>query len=292
MRQIDTYFSFEPTTPLHHYTGIGMLLELGKETEPERAKELWASNVNYLNDSQEISHAKDVMRYVTAPARLAFAVGGDHLWFVEAFREWLPMALSKPFDMFIFSLSEHRSLLSQWRSYTPHGKGVSISFSTALIREIATINVLKIGQCIYELEAQRTLIESLIESLWITWQNRHSGRPASPEVVSRYFDEHRYQILQVLALIKHEAFKEEAEWRLISRSEPAVHDVCYRQAEGASLLTPYIKLKLPVRNYLFESVTLGPTPHQDLSLMALKGFIDKTRLSANVYLSEIPFRKW
>jgi hypothetical protein len=292
MRRIDTYFSFEPTTPLHHYTGIGMLLELGKETAPGQAKELWASNVHYLNDSQEISYAKDVMRYVVAPSTIAFAAGGDHLWFVEAFREWLPIALSKPFDMFIFSLSEHRSLLSQWRSYTPHGKGVSISFSTALIREIATVNVLRIGQCIYELEAQRNLIESLIESLWITWQNRNQDRPAAPEVIHRYFDEHRYQILQVLALIKHEAFQEEAEWRLISRSEPDVHDISYRQAEGASLLTPYIKLKLPVRDNLFDSVTLGPTPHQELSLAALKGFIDKTRLSVNIFPSEIPFRKW
>ncbi|MGZ5198247.1 MAG: hypothetical protein ACXWC4_00620 [Telluria sp.] len=103
---------------------------------------------------------------------------------------------------------------------------------------------------------------------------------------------HRHQILRVLTRIKHDAFEEEAEWRLISRTERGIHEFHYRQADGASLLTPYIRLKLPIREYLFECVSLGPSPHQSLSIAALRGFIEKAKLSLNVYASEIPFRKW
>ena len=290
MRRIDSYFYFEPEVPLHHYTGIQTLLALTPNPPGQKQPSLWSSHVSYLNDSQEILHAREVMRFGAVPAMLAFGHPQD-MWFAEEFGKWLDNTLATPFNMFIFSLSEQPNLLSQWRSYTPHGKGISISFSTELVREIAHINALKIGKCLYHHEQQRELISSLIESLWITYRNLGNDH-ASPMSLHGYFDEYRHQILQVLALIKHEAFNEEAEWRLISTVDLDPNNIHFRQAEGAALLTPYIKLTLPEKDFKFQSITLGPTPHGTLSCAALQAFSTKSKLTHNIFESGIPFRRW
>jgi hypothetical protein len=290
MRKIDQYFYFEPTVPLHHYTGIGTLLNLIPKPIDQKQPVLWASHVSYLNDSQEVRHAKEVMRYVSGPANRVFAEN-SYVWFLNMFDSWLQDTVTASFEMYVFSLSEQRSLLSQWRSYTPHGKGVSITFSTALIREIAHLNHLKIGKCLYTIEDQRDLIESLIESLWVTYTN--SDFELDNEATAHaYFDHYAEDILQVLALIKHEAFEEEREWRLISNANAFAPDVKFRQADGALLLIPYTEFKLPVKDNKFDAITLGPTPHRELSLGALQSFAAKSRLTLNVMESEIPFRKW
>jgi hypothetical protein len=290
MRRIDSYFYFEPQVPLHHYTGIQTLLALAPTASGQKQPCLWSSHVSYLNDSQEILYAREVMRYGAIPAMMAFG-HPDDMWFAEEFGKWIDITLAAPFNMFVFSLSEEPNLLSQWRSYTPHGKGVSISFSTELVREIAHVNKLKIGKCLYNHNEQRDLITSLIESLWITYRNLGRGNQDRADM-QRYFTEYRHQILQVLALIKHEAFKEEAEWRLISNVDMDPALIHFRQAEGAALLTPYIELTLPIKDFKFQSITLGPTPHGALSFAALQAFAAKTKLSANIYESEIPFRRW
>lgn len=290
MRCIDSYFYFEPRVPLHHYTGIQTLLALAPAPPDKKQPSLWSSHVSYLNDSQELLYAREVMRYGAVPAMLAFGNPGE-IWFAEEFRVWLDATLAAPFNMFVFSLSEQSNLLSQWRSYTPHGKGISISFSTELVREIANINLLKIGKCLYNHNEQRDLISSLIESLWITYRNLGRDKQDRADI-QRYFTEYRHQILQVLALIKHEAFQEEAEWRLISSVDMDPAQIQFRQADGAALLTPYIELMLPVKDFKFQGITLGPTPHGTLSYAALRAFATKTKLTANVYESEIPFRRW
>ena len=289
MRKIDQYFYFEPTVPLHHYTGIGTLLNLAPKLSEEETK-LWASHVSYLNDSQEVRHAKEVMRYVLGPANRVFGGDNTYLWFLHMFGSWLEDTMTSSFDMYVFSLSEERSLLSQWRSYTPHGKGLSITFSTELIREIAHINHLRIGKCIYILEEQRELIESLIESLWVTFTN--SDHDQNEVTAHAYFDNFAEDILQVLALIKHHAFQEEREWRLISNANAFAPAVKFRQADGALLLVPYTEFKLPIKDNKFDAITLGPTPHRELSLAALQTFTKQAKLTLSVMESDIPFRKW
>jgi hypothetical protein len=58
MRQIEDYFVDSIAQDLYHYTSADSLLGIAK------SKALWASNVYFLNDSSEITHACDVLNDV------------------------------------------------------------------------------------------------------------------------------------------------------------------------------------------------------------------------------------
>lgn len=284
MRQIDHFFYDTPDRPLYHYTGIGTLLGLAD------VRELWASHVFYMNDAKELAQAYDAIMDYARPPMFVFG-GPEAVNFYDQFEAWMRLSFKKPADLFIFSMSEEQSLLSQWRSYTPHGQGVSIQFLPALVQDTATRNQLRLGECIYTRDGHRELIGSLLEKLWTTCRQRELPQQESPEYFS-FFDGFQNEIVQVMALIKHEAFAEEREWRLISSVQAEVTKICFRQGEGASILKPYVKFSLSDQPDLFNVVLLGPTPHQDLALHALRVFLNKTRLCNNVHPCEIPYREW
>lgn len=287
MRQIDSYFYDSPDEPLFHYTGMPSLDGIAK------SREVWASHIYYLNDSKELLYACEVLGDALLEPSLVFGQEDTpRNRFLRDLKAWSEQMASHPSNLFVFSLSTQRSQLSQWRSYTPHGKGVSIAFSSGLVREVALSNEMRLGKCLYDYPSQLMLIEGLVGLLW----ESACQRPVPGPLKFAYyplFEEFRTQIHQVLALIKHEAFSEEQEWRMISRvlptSSPLIH---YRPGEGASLLVPYIKLAIGKHDYPFDLIILGPTPHEMLAEHALGGFLRSSKISANLETSRIPFRKW
>lgn len=283
MRELDDYFFDTPDKNLYHYTGIGTLLGIADK------RELWSSHIYYMNDAQELKEAYRAMERLQSP-NFVFG-GGNKPQFLSQFRAWMKQCVSQPADFFIFSLSEKQSLLSQWRSYTPHGKGVSICFSPKLVQEIASENNLKLAKCVYTLPEQCELIEVLLNRLWKRHE-QENVRLTDPPDFFPFFDKYKDEVVQVMALIKHDAFVEEHEWRLISKVRQVDSEVFFREGQGASMLTPYIKLKLRQTGQLFDFVVLGPTPHQELALHSLQSFLQARGLSNFAVPSEIPYREW
>jgi hypothetical protein len=101
-------------------------------------------------------------------------------------------------------------------------------------------------------------------------------------------------VLQVLAIVKHSAFHEEREWRIVSPYFPryTVPEVRFR--EGASMLLPYIQLSLPpeAAAIWFDEVILGPSGDASLSFSALSAYLSNRGLCKKTVNSGIPFRKW
>jgi hypothetical protein len=91
--------------------------------------------------------------------------------------------------------------------------------------------------------------------------------------------------------MKHRAFEEEREWRLVLRLHSAASPRVRHRA-GHSMLVPYIPVAvgtnarpLPVRN-----IVIGPTPHSDLETEAVKGLCRQCGIRADVQKSGIPYR--
>ena len=118
MRTIDQVFSQKPQSTLYHYTGIGSLMGIVD------SKVLWGSHIYYLNDAAEIVFASRLLRELVNERFLSAT--SDKKDFLRQFYSWLESFTSTPYHLFIFSLTEEGNLLSQWRSYTPHGKGVRL----------------------------------------------------------------------------------------------------------------------------------------------------------------------
>lgn len=290
MREIDSFFCAEADRTLYHYTGVGSLTGIAK------TKSIWASNVYYMNDSAEITHACDVLEDVLLP-RMAFGdPNSTEVEFLKQFKSWVSACRTTTFNIFVFSLSEVASLLSQWRSYTPHGKGVSIGFHPDALNDLAQSSQLRIAKCLYEREDQEKAIKSLIDKLLITFRQELPTIDTTKEPLSQcyhpFLEKFRNDVLQVLSIIKNEAFKEEREWRLISPYYPKYTLPVIKFREGASMLVPYIELKFGESRPIFEKVILGPSPHQNLSMSALSMFLSNQNLCNQTVNCGIPYREW
>lgn len=294
MKKIDEFFELPPKKTLYHYTGIGSLLGI------EQSESLWASSVYFLNDGEEIVYAQKLLIKLIKEKE-AHGIEAD---FLNQFIEWVKPFNNIPYNMFIFSLSEEQNLLSQWRSYTPHGKGVSIGFSPMAVKNIIKENKLKIAKCRYDNDEHSEIMNILLERMLHTFRNSHPRLDTSKEPHNqeyhKFLEQFRGDILQVFSTIKHPAFKEEKEWRLISKYYPSyvVPEIKYR--EGASMLVPYTEFRIQrwhdkkehAHSVYFESVCLGPSQHANLSFNALQNFLSNKKISHVTVNSNVPYREW
>lgn len=299
MRTIDDFFNEKVTMPLYHYTGISSLMGIAE------SKKIWASNAYYLNDGEEIIYAHRILQKVINE-RIEKESDERVNNFLSQFIEWLKPFSSAGFNIFIFSLSQEMNSLSQWRSYTPHGKGINLGFSPEIIEKISDENELKVARCRYKPEEHNEIMEALLEKMLETFDGCSDdlntsvkSKPPGQEFHS-FLEDFRGDILQIFSIIKHPAFEEEKEWRLISLYHPeyTVEKIKYR--EGASMLVPYIELAFDrwhvsdrhTNSSFFESVCLGPSQHENLSYNALQQFLSNQKISFLSRPSRVPYREW
>lgn len=290
MKALDDYFSSARAT-LYHYTGIGSLLQIVE------SKKLFASHAYYLNDAQEITHASALLGDVLT--RYEGCGDSQETEFLGEFAQWLQSIRQEQYGIFIFSLSEQKSLLSQWRSYTPHGKGVSIGFSPEFINDLLTETGFRLAKCVYDYNEKRALASALADKMFISFRQRRatldlSNRPKDKRYFS-FLEEFRGDLLQVFAIMKHQAFQEECEWRIISKYYPNFHSANLHFREGASMLMPYIEMPFPedqVDKKIFDKVVLGPSQNQNLSTTALASYLSNQRVCDLTLNCGIPYRKW
>lgn len=278
---LDDHFSVSADKPLYHYTSLSSLVGIASK------RELWASHVYYLNDSKEIIHACELLDK-TLDDQSIFDSDIRRSRFFEYLRRWVGELKNRRFHLFVFSLSEERSLLSQWRSYTTHGKGVSIEFNAELVKQLAFDNKLRLGRCLYNEVEHHELLAKVVQYLLDRFEN-------CPNIEDEYldyaqlFDDYHDTVLSALCLIKHSAFSEEKEWRLIMSSEFAYPQVSYR--EGSTMMIPYVPLKIGAGR-VFNSILLGPCENTELALYSMVGFLGSHEICKAVAPSYIPYREW
>jgi hypothetical protein len=263
MRQVSNFFYNEVESTLYHYTGVKSLLGIAG------SKSLWASNIYFLNDAKEIVQACEILTQLLSDEVIRNRPQ-EQFEFLSQFRDWLEGCARGTFNVFVFSLSEEPSLLSQWRSYTPHGKGISIGISAPTLNALIAKEDLKIARCLYSYLEQQELLESLVEKMLLTFAKEfHSIDTTKAHPSQKYhpfLERFRGDVLQVLSIIKHQAFSEEKEWRLISPYYPNYSDPEIKFREGSSM--------------------------QNLSFSALSMFLSNNRLSNQTENSQIPYREW
>lgn len=294
MQQINEFFPSKATQTLYHYTGVSSLMGM-KESNC-----LWASSAYYLNDAKEITHACEVLESVLRPRFIFGDMKESENIFLKEFQAWINEFKNPGFNVFVFSLSEESNSLSQWRSYTPHGKGVSIGFSPERLNTITKNSNSILAKCIYDKATQENVMKGLVNKMLnkfrLDFPMENTPKSSPPRLpYSFFFEKFQSEILQTLVIIKDSAFEEEREWRLISRCYPNIPNVPEPEIkfrEGASMITPYIELKFGESKPVFENIILGPSPHQELSMYALGMFLKGTELSDYYENCCIPYRKW
>jgi hypothetical protein len=285
VRDLGELFSHPPEGALHHYTSIDAVLGIAQ------TKVLWASNAYYLNDSSEIIEAINFVRRVAE--KVSHKLPADESELLRQLHAWLPR-LERPHGIFVVSLSERWNDLKQWNSYTPFGKGVCLSFYPESVRDIAANAKFRFAKCVYAKEEKEQRAKLVIEKTIESWRNGFDTTKNGPKDQTFYpmFERLKGQFLSVFATLKHKAFKQEREWRLISEYIPSDTDKRLSFRAGSSLLVPYIQVSLQSRTTLIDEITLGPTEHINLSMSAMGSLKSRYGLANVLRSSTIPYREW
>jgi DUF2971 family protein len=149
---LDSLRSERPASPLYHYTSPAGLLGIIE------SKSLWASGIQYLNDTAEFKHAAAI-----AHDLLTQYLENENDPFKDLYRlllrggdAYLDSAV------FVCSLSEAKDKLSQWRAYCATGGGFSIGFDAALIERQAKKQDFQLLKCEYDPDKQKAICAALI----------------------------------------------------------------------------------------------------------------------------------
>src|SRR5882762_3235192 len=207
-----------PPPRLYHYTsqkGLSGILS---------SKTLWATRVQFLNDSTEFAHAVELWK---AAVRLRVQRLESDDVIPEKIRievKDLIAKLENIFDsfakipMYVACFSETSDSLSQWRGYARNGVGYSIGFDSYKLLDACEPGKSYIAPCIYDPKKQ----EELIETLFVKYFEDIGLLEGSNHAVAKRKDTRHscYELTQdfvfLASLLKHPSFSEEKEWRIVT----------------------------------------------------------------------------
>ena len=144
---------------------------------------------------------------------------------------------------------------------------------------------------LYKKEEQIELVEALVDMVLkenIESKNKGEHEDFTPGgSLCAYL--HRYA-----PILKDSSFREEKEWRIISRPLSCKRER-YDYRPGKSMLVPYYKIVLTDSNeqFLLKDVVIGPTPHLEQSKWSVSSFLVSQNLrKVSVSITNVPFRDW
>lgn len=283
-------FSDTPDDTLYHYTSMGGMLGI------VNTGILRASDIRYMNDSAELKHTLDLLHHHISKR---ISQGTDHPKLLNQLLEWLSHRILSSSMLFGASFRANGNLLSQWRGYSIHGKGVSLGFNPWYIRHCAERQQFQVGKCLYETEQQEQLIEhivSTIETMAIDHQQHTPENDPVERCYSRVFESIEGDLLRIAAILKHPSFEEEQEWRIVSPLIANCQQDAIKFREGTSMLVPYFDFNIlnsDSEHIELEHVYLGPTNNIDLSMNSLELYLQKSNASPihGINYCQIPYRQ-
>jgi hypothetical protein len=285
----DRLFSVSPRSTLYHYSSLAGVLGIVSSGE------LRASDIRYMNDSAELRHTLDILRnYITERV----IAGSDNPILLNELLEWLSHRIVSGPMVFGASFRANGNLLSQWRGYSSHGKGVSLGFNPAQIQACARRQQFQVGKCVYDPVEQRALMEQLVNVLEARAAELESPTATGSRRRSwqRLFEEIEGDLLRIAAILKHPSFEEEQEWRIVSPVLSRNENSRIQFREGASMLVPYYAFDLSSaenKTLVLDHVYLGPTSNIELSMTSLELFLAQRNVTPSLGISycDIPYRQ-
>jgi hypothetical protein len=293
---LDRILAQTPPPRLYHYTSAKVLLEI------VRNREVWASNLLYVNDAKELTYAADCVQEAVNDWVRGFLKDHDDFdprYRDDVFLNLLPGAVeSIAGRVHAFSLSQEEDLLSQWRAYCPDKGGYSIGFPTSQLLSMAAKQRFRLTPCTYD-EGVAIAID-WVDAFWPRYRTKVDAGKNHGLAASEAGYEFAMHVARFGAILKHPAFREEREWRLISDFvEAGDPSIDFRpRVDG---VVPFLHFRLAddqdtdlVRADGWGggtfSVCVGPTNNAPAARAAVESLLRKYLPGAEVHESIIPYR--
>src|SRR5258708_31064839 len=292
---------------MYHYTVQSGLFGIIK------SKQLWATNILYLNDSAELSYSIELVEEQINKllSSLSTSVEKEFLSnFLQGLKVARYMYIQRGADIFVCSFSAKRDDLSQWRGYSYSGNGYSIGFDfNSTLRAIIEEQGFDLAKCVYDIKEQSVIVRDFLINMLDKFRTEKAGTQNSRQFEQTLLSQFHTEFLRLAPKFKHPSFHEEDEWRLVSLPLSAGPRIKFR--EGKSMFIPYIEINL-VENATADSliwipeIWIGPTPNSFLSAKSLETLLISHRVESHwfgdnrpseprliipgVRISEIPYR--
>lgn len=285
-------YAERPDCTLYHYTsltGAKGIVDTGY---------LRATEIRYFSDAAEMKHAGDHLSWGIS---FLEGFGNSNQTLLDQLREWLAERLNAGHMLYVGCFTANGNLLSQWRSYCPPAKGVSLGFDPAKLSTSATSQRWQLGKCIYDKKEKESIVMLILTEIERLAKERGENTDRSKRAPANsfhdVFEEIESDLLLAAALLKHPAFQEEQEWRLVSPVISNYVEAPIEYREGPSMLVPYMNFRLPEapdRRVDINHAFLGPTPNASISMHSLSNYLSKSQASPRQGLSscQIPYRPW
>ncbi len=293
---------------VYHYTSAETLLKIMDTNS------VWATNIRYLNDVKEREHCLNLMNnrlseflrvcqpQCASDLTMALSRIDGSAWHVP----------------YVASFSTEIDSLPQWRSYCPHGNGVSIGFRVAALEQSTLSRESIMGRfpqpkaalapVQYLADADVQMLDSIFDDCIKELKEWHHLQSIAPPEERTSADD-AYVLTSIISekcsLVKHASFASEVEYRLTApislfSTEPAIH---FRSSR--TTVIPYKILLMPewgnsqygsgvatgiFNDHFIEHIMVGPTPNPDLTVEALRLLFTRKRLSPLIVKTDIPYR--
>lgn len=282
---------------LYHYTSADGLLGI------IQTREIWATNVLYLNDSSELSDGAESLTSELDSTPLS-------AWADDDFASMALSSYSKdaPVDHFVVSFCENGNLLSQWRGYGASSTGYSIGFrASALFSAANRTENNSPGECAFrkvkygphqkrEMMRKRIaivneILKPLAGELEPTDDKEQDRKDLLLNRIAASFH-------PTLTLMKNDAFQEEKEWRLVRtlpRPDDSMLDGRVKVRSIRGKLAPYIPVSWPATTVLglqaVKEIYCGPSASAELEEKAVRDLLSgQDCCRTRVIPSGIPLR--
>jgi hypothetical protein len=257
-----------------------------------RDKTLWATDLRYLNDSRE--YAIGFERIVNELEKCAAGNAQLESILLAVLRDVTPARAN---GVSVASLSLAEDDLSQWRAYSGGSGGICLQFEPVELAARIGLTGSLFGAVRYTEPEQLQIVTDLCSQIFAGAHSVVAGTMAQQEFQTRCF----LSIQLACALMKNHKFANEREWRMVVWAALAPY-VTAAVRPGRSMLVPYLSVRLDTvksptgptfgGKLPLSSVWVGPTPHPDLALRGTWSALNLYSESAELKLSEVPFRNW
>lgn len=264
------YFVAEADLPtvLCHYTSLAGLEGI------LRSGRIWATNVPYLNDPDELIHGQRMFEALIdktqreAKDSLARAFYGRCK---QNLGQW-PSLKDLRWDYYCTSLTARRDDLSLYRAYSAQGAGYCIGFDTAqLVKNIAQIHwaaggFFRLVKMYYDGNTGKTSFEEeLLAAEGVARDLTERYATCEDNILRRLSSDLVRRASLLAFVLKEQGFQYEDEWRIITNPLPGLASLPserrMRTKSRDGILVPY--LEIPVtdqgnRHTALKEIYIGP----------------------------------
>ncbi len=268
---------------VYHYTDASGLYGMLNN------KKLWLTDYRFLNDTTEFSHIYNLLGDVRTEI-----LSQAHLSDVK---RRLLAAISyekiEGLDSFVFSCSQEKDDLSQWRGYAKEGQGFTIGFDASRLHALSLPNDAEFAfaKVDYEGGDQKLALKRSIDELSAQIDKDLTKGSDIDELIGKAVEAFDDICLNRGALSKHKSFRAEQEWRLISYVNNLGGRIKIRV--NGSKLIPYLETDIcDDEEYLpIRSIGIGPAFVGSEVVDAVQTLLKISGHNAEIYFADTPYRR-